>query len=108
MEEKGENAVKKSFSFELLLCEVPIIPFMLRQEIADIVRKGLIKHCCHNQRCFNWDQTKNHSLVPFQTASHINLDDNVLCMRDCIHVLFRLTRAVQPCQNSGELSSMVR
>uniref|UniRef100_A0A3B4WR73 Insulin-like domain-containing protein n=1 Tax=Seriola lalandi dorsalis TaxID=1841481 RepID=A0A3B4WR73_SERLL len=47
-EKRGEHS-KNSYSSELQVCEVPIIPFMLRQEMADMVRRGLIKHCCHNQ-----------------------------------------------------------
>lgn len=95
---KGGEQRAKSDSLELRVCEVPIIPFMLRQEMADTVRKGLIKHCCHNQSRLNLGPTKNHSIVPLQTTSHIN--------SVCVCVLFRATRAAQPCQNRGELSSM--
>lgn len=69
------------------MSEVPIIPFMSRQEMADRVRKGLIKHCCHKRR-LNCDPTKNHSIVPFQTPSHINVDDHVVCVCEHVHVLF--------------------
>lgn len=49
---------RESDFFWLQACEVPIIPFMLRQEMADVVRKGLIKHCCRKQRGLNLDQIK--------------------------------------------------
>lgn len=76
-QERGVNAVRSECS-ELLVCGVPIIPFVLRQEAADTVRKGLIKHCCHNQSRLNLDPVRNHSVVPLQTHSHVNLDDRVV------------------------------
>lgn len=104
---RGENRAKCD-SFELPVCEVPIIPFMLRQEMADTVRKGLIKHCCHNQGGLNVGPTQNHSVVLFQTPLHINLDYRALCICECIHGLLRPTRAEHACQNRGERLSMER
>lgn len=100
MEEKGENTAKEVTP----LCfksEVPIIPFMLRQEMADIVRKRLIKHCCRNQHRLLLDPNGKQSRVPLQTALHI---DRVVC--ENIHVLYRPTESEQHCQNRGGLSNM--
>ena len=67
MLEKEENSATPLSRW---LCEVPIIPFMLRQETADTVRKGLIKHHSHNQRFpdleekkAEWEMLKNHNSV---------------------------------------------